>query len=166
MNPRLRRNHTGFGVIGWIAMIPIFIIVALLIAVGFYEGRKAHWDSKVREMCEKDGGVKIYETVTLDASEYSKYINQFGNFVIPRANNDKNSLLVSKDSSVYIRQSNPEVRRNELAVIKNPGGKTLGVRVSYSRVGGDFIAFHPSIYRCPEKLDNLFLAVAAQAKEK
>ena len=163
---RLRKKHSGFGVIGWIVMIPLLIIVALILTVGFYEGRKAYWDHKVNEMCEKDGGMRVYETVTLNDSEYSAYINQFGNFVIPRANNGENTSIISRDTSIYIHRNSPEVRRNELAVIRRSDEKVLGTRISYSRVGGDFIAFHPSIYRCPKKLDNLFSMVVPRNKEE
>jgi len=39
-------------------MIPVLIIVVLILAKGFFEGRKAYWDHKVRQMCEIDGGNK------------------------------------------------------------------------------------------------------------
>lgn len=166
----MRKNHKqsrGVGLIGSIITIPAVLIGILILIIGFYEGRKAYWDYKVTRMCEKDGGLRIYEVVTLNTSEYEKYINQFGNFVIPRINNaDKNTALVSKDTSIYIRRNSPEVRRNELEVIRITDGKILGTRISYSRVGGDLIAFHPSIYRCPESLDNLFTAVVSKVEEK
>jgi hypothetical protein len=37
------------------------LVVLLLLAVGFFEGRKAYWDYQVRGMCEKDGGARIHE---------------------------------------------------------------------------------------------------------
>lgn len=56
MNIKLRKQYLGLGLIGWIVAVPLGLISLLILVIGFYEGRKAYWDSKVREMCEKDGG--------------------------------------------------------------------------------------------------------------
>lgn len=50
-------------------MIPVALISLLVLAIGFYEGRKAYWDSKVREMCAKDGGVQIINKLRVSTEE-------------------------------------------------------------------------------------------------
>ena len=83
MNIKLGKQCLGMGLIGWVITIPLTLILLLILVVGFYEGRKAYWDHKVTEMCEKDGGIKIYERVQLDEAEYNLYINKFGQLSIP-----------------------------------------------------------------------------------
>lgn len=167
MDIKLKISQIGFGLVGRLVALLIALIFLVIFTVGFYEGRKAYWDHRITKMCEEDGGIEIYETVQLDEYEYSLYVNKFGNFSIPRASDNKNhTSLISEDSSIYIRRNNPEIRKNKLTVIRRSDGKVLGSRVSYSRRGGDLIAPHPSIFRCPEKLENIFLAVVPQAMYK
>jgi hypothetical protein len=33
--------------------------------MGWVPGRQSYWDAKVKEMCNKDGGVTIYERVSV-----------------------------------------------------------------------------------------------------
>lgn len=166
MNMRLRKKHSGFGVIGWIVAIPFVLIGLVIAAFIFCEMRKAYWDTKVKEMCEIDGGMRIYETVELSEDEYNLYKSVFGKYSFPRERHASDEIqIVSKNVSTYVRHSNPEVRRNELSIIRKTDGKLLGVRVSYSRVGGDLIALHPSSFRCPQELENTFSAIVHKDKE-
>ena len=164
-NQKLKKQCAGLGLIGWIAMIPVVLIIILVLAVCFFEGRKAYWDHKVREMCEKDGGMEIYERVNLDEKEYRLYIDSLGNFTIPREDKAPENLkIISKYISTYIHRNNPEVRRFELQIIRRSDNRLLGTMISYGRAGGDLVAFHPSIYSCPEKSENLFTAVVNKVK--
>ena len=61
-------------VLAWVALTPIVVLVA---GIGGCEVRKAYYDSQVRKMCEKDGGVTVIESVTLKRAEYEGFLNQF-----------------------------------------------------------------------------------------
>ena len=160
MNIKLRKQCLGMGLIGWIVVIPLVLILLLILIVGFYEGRKAYWDYRVTKMCEKDGGMIIYENIELTEEELNLYKDKFGKYGFPRENQASEFIqIVSKDKSTYIRRNYPEVRRNELSIIRRTDEKILGMRVSYSRVGGELFVFHPSIFRCPETLENTFSAI-------
>ena len=59
---------------------PTKIIALLLIVPGFawlawtlYGGEKAVLDRQVRELCAKDGGIKVYETVKLPAEKFNEW---------------------------------------------------------------------------------------------
>lgn len=161
------RKARGFGILGWVLMIPIVIIGLLILAIGFFEARKAYWDYKVREMCEKDGGVRVFETVRLDRQQYSLILNQFGQLSPPLENKAADNVpIVRKFTSTYIRRNDPEVRRDELVVIRRSDEKVLGVSVSYSRVGGDLIALHPSNFSCSEKSRDIFAAIVQPNEEQ
>jgi len=116
----------------------------------------------VTQMCEKDGGVHVYETVKLSEEEYGLYVNQFGKLSIPREDEASESIqYVRNDNRKFIRKNNPTVSRFEFVIKKRKDNKVLGKRISYSRVGGDFqvIIGHPSIYTCPAKINSLFNAI-------
>jgi hypothetical protein len=157
----------GFGILGWLLMIPVVIIVLLILTVGFYEGRKAYWNSKVREMCEKDGGVRVNETVQLGQQQYVLLLNKFGQLSPPSEDRAGSDVpIVHRFTSTYIRRADPEVRRDELAVIRKSDNAVLGASISYSRVGGELFALHPSYFSCPERSTDLFSAVVQQRKEE
>jgi len=165
MNIKLGKQCLGMGLIGWVITIPLTLILLLILVVGFYEGRKAYWDHKVTEMCEKDGGIKIYERVQLDEAEYNLYINKFGQLSIPIDEEAPESIrYIRKDNREFIRRNNPTVRRYESVIIRRTDNKILGKRIAYSRVGGDSIALHPSIFSCPDNTVSLFKAVLNKSK--
>lgn len=142
-------------------------VVAVIVGyVGFAEARKAYWDTKVREFCEKDGGMKVFEVAVLDDTQYRSLVNNFGQLAPPDERVAPAGALITHSYSYsYLRTGNPEVRRSVLAVVRRADNKTLGISVSYSRVGGDWFAFHPSYYRCPEKAPNIFSTVVVKREE-
>lgn len=141
----------------------IFLLLALapLLTLGFYEGRKAYWDEKVREMCEIDGGVKINEVIDLDANSYESIKNKFGQVDFPKKGTPEgeNSVAVHSYKDTYIRRSAPEVRRSDLIITRTSNGAILATSTTYSRVGGDLFAMHPSHFSCPNTPNNFFASV-------
>ena len=140
--------------------------MTLAACMGYVPGQQSYWDAQVREMCAKDGGVKVFETVRLNRQQYSLLLNKFGQLSPPLENKaGENVPIVHRFTSTYLRRNDPEVRRDELLVIRRSDGKVLGISIFYSRVGGDLVALHPSYFSCPEKLVDLFSAVVFQEKE-
>lgn len=132
----------GFGLLGWILMVPVVIIVLLILAIGFYEGRKAYWDAKVREMCEKDGGVTIYERVRISRAEINRH-------VLPMTADGRLSFTTKElahpyapiyavERITYVRESNPRVRRTESVIMRRTDQTVVAKWVIYARTGGDF----------------------------
>lgn len=143
----------GFGAIGWLLMIPVVLIVFMIIANGFYEGRKAYWDAQVKEMCEKDGGVTVYERTTISVKQAEELPKIEGSISIPHQALAKlTAPLISTDSEEVLRESGPRVVRRERVVIRQSDRKAVGKMVSYSRIGGDFPTgiSEGTSFTCPE----------------
>jgi len=126
--------------------------ILLLVWFGgaFWEvaGKKIYWDAKVRELCAKDGGVKVYETVTLPAEKFDKY----GKVHIPSKSFSKpeDEYYVLREE-LYYRKGDPQVTRDQARIIRRRDGKVLGEEISYGRRGGDLPGFwHDSSFRCPK----------------
>lgn len=153
-NPsRLRRGMQGASLVKMLLLIPAALVILLFLAIGFFEGRKAYWDYQVREMCEKDGGVKVYETVKLP----SEMLNQWGqvSFQIPTKQNAKplDDYYFEWDVHHYLRGS-PEVWRNHFTLVRVKDKKILGEAIGYSRRGGDFPGpWHESSFGCAPDAD-------------
>lgn len=134
---------------------------ALALVVGFAilsapwlisSGVKAHYDRQVRELCAKDGGVRVYETVRLPPEKF----NQWGqpNFYRP----DQGENALGKDYLFKIRKpdfdswrGNPTVFRYHYEVIRRSDNKLLGETISYGRGGGDLPGpWYGSKFHCPD----------------
>ena len=127
--------------------VSLLLVVVGLIA--FFEGRKAYLDHQVRELCAKDGGVKIFETVTLSAERF----NQWGQINFYRPTMGESALgpdYFFKQEITYYRRGNPEMSRSTYEVIRRMDKKLLGKTVIYGRGGGDFPGpWHESSFACP-----------------
>ena len=147
------RRQTGLGLIGWLLMIPASIVVLLILAVGFYEGRKAYWDSKVREMCEKDGGVQILEKLRISKSDIDLLETADGKISVATkelANPRAPAYAVNRVTG--IKNGNPSVWRSEWEIVRRLDQAVVARWVAYSRSGGYFPTglAHDSRLTCPD----------------
>jgi hypothetical protein len=147
-------------------VMAVVFVVALAGCAGYVPGRQAYWDEKVKEMCEKDGGTKIFEVVELPKLQYDLLRDKFGELNIPPdGSSTQGTPFYRKDEFTYFRDGNPSVWRYELTIIRRSDRKVLGRQVVYSRVGGDFPSpAHASSFSCPEKQENLFTAIVKQIR--
>lgn len=149
MNIKLRKQCLGMGLIGWVVAIPVVLVV---IAFLFCEANKAYWDHKVTEMCEKDGGVTVYENVTLTQEEYERNDGKNGVIRVMSESTSKNNHQYAwSNTDTVINETNPYVRRSEYITYRKSDKKELGKWITYSRRGGDLpIGFHPSSFSCSD----------------
>jgi hypothetical protein len=105
-------------------------------------------DSEVRELCAKDGGIKVYETVKLPAETFDKE----GVIKIPSKQEAKASDEYYYEWIVkYLHSGDPEMWRSHTLIIRRKDGKVLGESIHYARRGGDLPGpWHPSSFSCPE----------------
>ena len=111
-------------------------------------GKKIYWDAKVRELCGKDGGVKIYMRVVLPKDKFDKY----GNVHIPSEQkiSSKDEYYYKWDTRYY-RKTDPEIWRDHICIIRRKDRKILGEAVGYSRRGGDLPGpWEKSSFSCPQ----------------
>ena len=127
------------------------VLFSLWLGGVFWEvaGKKMYWDAKVRELCAKDGGVKVYETVTLPAEMFDKW--GMANFYRPtQGENALGTDYLFKNETSFIRNDNPKIWRDQYQLVRRKDGKLLGEAVSYSRQGGDLPGpWHASSFGCP-----------------
>lgn len=141
----------------------------LLVAVGaagflgwfwLVAGERLWLDHQVRELCAKDGGVKVYETVKLPPEKF----NQWGQINFYRPVEGDNALgpeYVLKWELRYYRKGSPSLHRSHTQLFRRVDGKLLGESVGYSRGGGDLPGpWQPSSFSCPDKYGQVPLLMA------
>jgi hypothetical protein len=109
---------------------------------------KAELDDEVRRLCAVDGGVKVYETVTLPAHRFDKA----GNVKVPMRTDAKPSDEYYLDWQIYYyRRGNPELSRDHFKIVRRSDGKVMGEAIYYGRGGGDIPGpRHDTSFRCPD----------------
>jgi hypothetical protein len=110
-------------------------------------------DNLVDELCAKDGGVKLYETVMLPKERF----NQWGQFAVSSERFLKPSdeyyttwkttkIIGDPDSSDW----KLTVYQHHFVLYRVADKKILGESTGYARRGGDPIGpWHPSSHACP-----------------
>lgn len=150
---KIANNQKGIGVIKVIALTPLVLILLLAATFGFYEARKAYWDHRVREMCEEDGGVKVFEMVELTADDFERNDGKSGMIqVMPGSTTIPKHEYMYTQEIKLIRKSGPRVFQRTTRVFRKYDEKVLGQSISFRRSGGDFptIIGHPSGFGCKE----------------
>lgn len=140
----------------WILLlIPAVFLVLIAATFVFFEGRKAYWDYRVREMCEKDGGIKVYETVKLPPEKF----NEWGqiNFYQPTQGAMALGAEYGFLSGIYYyRKDSPQIVRYHIQVTRRSDGKLLGKSISYGRGGGDLSSpSYGSSFHCPKEYGDI-----------
>lgn len=124
--------------------------VAILAAPALISnGVKAYYDRQVREMCARDGGVRVYETVKLPRERF----DQLGQIRIPSKQDAKPGDEYYDEWRVqHYKEGNPSIRRDHFLVYQRSDVKLLGEAISYARLGGDLPGpWHGSSFRCPKQ---------------
>jgi hypothetical protein len=129
-------------------------------------GEKWMLDRQVRELCAKDGGVRVYETMVLPP----ELIGKHGQIQIPeKAQMKPSDEYYYESSKHYYRKGNPEMSRKQYRVVRRSDGKVLGELILYGRGGGDFPGpWHGSSFTCPEpsKLPNFESSIFVRGDKK
>lgn len=137
-----------------VAAVLLAPFVLLTAGIGGCEARKAYYDWQVRRMCEKDGGVTVYERITVSPVEASR-LPRAGGFLgaAPEALAKDTEPAFSRIRRVQLREGNLSIVRYETEVIRRSDRRIVGRAVTYTRAGGDFPTFaHPSSFSCPETM--------------
>ena len=95
--------------------------------------RFAGWDAKVRELCEKDGGVTVYDRVKLTQSEYRRLRDLAGSVTPPKASAHPQSAYVADSKHDQLNDTIPVVSRSETAIVRRSDGKVMSRLIYYSR---------------------------------
>jgi hypothetical protein len=130
--------------------------ITLLIAMSLTTGCEKLWlDRQMEELCQKDGGVRVYETVNLPPEMFDQNGDPFpgwrGRPSSERLGNDFEYSRIETS----IKEGDPlkgqgRLFKSEIRVIRKLDLKLLGHAITYFRSGGDGIVLgHPSSSSCP-----------------
>ena len=125
-----------------------------ILTVGFYEGRKAYWDYRVRELCHQDGGVRILQKLVVTKAE-TEFLPQVANGrlgVTTEQLADPRAPAFAERRVTEIRDWNPSVEKVQWIIMRRSDRQVFATLTFYSRVGGDMPTgiLPGSSYRCPD----------------
>lgn len=121
-------------------------------------------DKQMEEFCKKDGGIKVYETVTLPASSFRQDGSLISGSHVPISSDAWfRPLGLGDDYRLYVRDERVvgkgarhhsgegSINRVHEAIYRLPEKRLLGEAVWYGRSGGDgfTFGFQPSSESCP-----------------
>lgn len=123
------------------------LAIPLLVACSSGPLVKAAADAEVDRLCAIDGGVKVYEAVTLPAERF----NQWGNIGV-RIKKHASPIdeYYSDGETQFLRKGHLTIVRFSSRIVRRSDAKVLGEAIHYGRGGGDIPGpWHPSGYECP-----------------
>lgn len=131
--------------------------LAAIVALGLLLSgcEKTRLDDQIRELCAKDGGVKVYEQIKLPADAFDE--RRVPSFYKPTAG--ENALgpeYIFKENKQYYRKGNPEMWRTHREIVRRSDSKVLSEETIYIRRGGDGpipLPMHDSSFICPSAKD-------------
>jgi len=119
-------------------------------------------DREVKRLCEIDGGVRVYETVTLPPDKFDKKYGQINFYRPTQGENALGQDYIYKWDIHYYKKGDPSrqgahvtaMKRDHIKILRKLDMKLLGEFVLYTRGGGDFPGpWMPSSYRCPSAIE-------------
>ena len=159
----------------------VLAVCVVLASLGGCE--KYSLDRRMEQLCAKDAGVRVYESVALPKEMFSPSGLPFP----PRLRTARPGVNTDTESTVeealgteyrrvwrttYLKRGDPVrgdgllVRHTE-QISRLSDGKILGESVSYGRSGGDFIAYpHFSSKLCPTEQNSNAVVQAVFAQKK
>ncbi len=145
-----------------ISPVFLFTIILLPLITACWTPQKTYWDAEVDRLCAIDGGIRVYETVTLPPDKF----NERGqiNFYRPtqKIEDTLGPEYIYQWDIHYYKKGQPvakgahetAMRRDHIKVIRKSDMKLLGELVKYHRAGGDMPGpWMPSSYHCPDRLE-------------
>lgn len=170
--------HISRGLLMRTLKFVVLLFPAMAGCMGYVPGRQYYWDSQVREMCEKDGGMIVYERVPITKAQVESGVQPStwtgmgvgrGDRRIgapPKALARPWTLVYSEFKFTEIRDGNPSVSRTEITFVRSGDQSMVARYVLYGRGGGDFPSIaHPSSFSCPDlqtmasEINKLFMVI-------
>lgn len=159
---RCAQKHTdqcGAFANGRFAVLLAAALISLEGCMGYIPGEKSDWDARVAEMCKKEGGTKVFQTIELSPKEYDSLLNRRGQVDLPHASSaNLDQKFVYTSDTEYLARGAVEVRKYVTRVLRRSDGSILAERISFARVGGDppLGLGHQTHFLCPPNVDNFF----------
>jgi hypothetical protein len=134
----------------------LFALLICALLVSGCERAKTKLDREVDRLCAIDGGVKIYETVTLSAENFGPNGEVFPQYQhLTSKGGGYGPDFIGRSERKILIQGDPKVVRSVVQIIRKRDNKTLGESTNYSREGGDFYSLSPpSVYDCKQYIES------------
>jgi hypothetical protein len=135
----MRKKTSSFGI----------LCVLLLSMAGCTTPSQWKADALVDELCAKDGGIKVYETVTLPKERFNEYGQFTGISFGENANPTNEYYRETKTKNISNNVGGAFVSQDSTLIYRRSDHKLLGEKIIYARQGGDIFAIDmPSAYIC------------------
>jgi len=139
-------NLRGFG--RWLALLLVGG------ALGACTSERDRLDAEATRLCSIDGGIKIYETVTLPSEKF----NQYGQPQIPISRDDIGFGYFSRGMQDHIAGQLSQqggdgagLKKHTSQIVRSADGKVMGESRVYGRHGGGLLDgyFQGDGFQCP-----------------
>ena len=126
----------------------LLLVAACVLLVSGCE--KWRLDAQVSNLCAKDGGIRVYETVRLPADQF----DQWGMVLFFDPTLGEGALgpdYLHRFEVIELKKGSPNLRRVHVSVTRRADQKLLAETVVYERGGGDFPSpMSDSSFACPD----------------
>lgn len=131
-------------------------LIGLIALFFFYcEINKRYWDYRVTQMCKKDGGLHLFESIAISHEEFLAWggVDGVRGVPIPSEENMRFDIPIFERGEIKtISPHRPYVWRSISKYVRRSDGKVLAQHVLYARRGGDFPSpAHESYFFCPNE---------------
>lgn len=133
----------------------LLAIAIFIVGQGLAGCEKYSLDRQMEELCKKDGGVKVYETVMLPPEMFDRWGDPFPGWRERKPEDRLGPEYRYVEETVYLKEGDPfkgegRLRKTSEQIYRRTDGKLIGEAISYGRSGGDFIVYnHPTSKHCP-----------------
>jgi len=142
MKPIIKQERGNMRILTALLLLPII--------TGCVTPSQIMMDAEVKRLCAVDGGVKVYKTVKLPPERFNKY-GQIDFYNPTHGENALGSEYIYKNENLYLREGDPQLRRDHVRIYRKFDMELLGEVVTYIRGGGDLPGpWQPSAYHCPD----------------
>lgn len=120
------------------ATVPVLITLLALSTTGC-ERAKTRLDREVDRLCAIDGGVHIYETVTLSKENFGpdgEVFPQYRGLSLDKGRYGAEHYLRAEER--VLAADTPSLHRFSIAIVRRSDSRVMGEQISYVRRGGDF----------------------------
>jgi len=112
------------------------LVVVAVLALTACTSEKDRLDAEARRLCEIDGGIKVYETVTLATEKF----NQYGQPLIPQEKDETGFGYFRRNEEKHMTgpfdSARSNLRRKRSQIVRTLDGKVMAEATVYGRSGG------------------------------
>lgn len=133
-------------------LIASLLTITFTGCMGYVPGQQSYWDAQVKEMCEKDGGVQIFEKLRISKTDIHLLERTNGNISVLAKNlSHPNAPAYAVNKVTILKEGNPSVWRSEWNIVRRVDKVIVARWVAYSRSGGEVPSpAHGSRITCPD----------------